>query len=80
MDLPVDDIFEEGDNPPAAKQAVEVTAEDLADEEWGPVTEKKKGKKSKKKGKAAEDQDEETPPKTGELYYERCMQPPLQHV
>ncbi|XP_006459793.1 hypothetical protein AGABI2DRAFT_184341 [Agaricus bisporus var. bisporus H97] len=64
VDLPVDDIPEEGDNPPAAKQAVEVTAEDLADEEWGPVTEKKKGKKSKKKGKAAEDQDEETPPKT----------------
>ncbi|KAF8883402.1 hypothetical protein BD779DRAFT_1801969 [Infundibulicybe gibba] len=32
----------------AAKKAVEVTAEDLADEEWGPVKEKgKKGKKGK---------------------------------
>ncbi|KAL1702921.1 hypothetical protein EV121DRAFT_261598 [Schizophyllum commune] len=42
------------------KGAVEVTAEDLADEEWGPVKDKKKGKKDKKKkGKAAKDEDEE---------------------
>jgi translation initiation factor 5B len=42
---------------------VEVTAEDLADEEWGPVKEKgKKGKKGKKKGKEADvDEDESKP-------------------
>lgn len=41
----------------SSKKPVEVTAEDLADEEWGPVKEKgKKGKKgSAKKGKAKED-------------------------
>ena len=40
---------------------MEMTAEDLADEEWGPVKEKgKKGKKGKgKKGKAQADEDEE---------------------
>ena len=38
-----------------AKKPVEVTAEDLADEEWGPV----KGKKSKKgKGKKGKNDDE----------------------
>ena len=62
MDLPVDELPEEGDNPPASKQAIEVTADDLADEEWGPV----KGKKKPKKGKAT-DKDEEAPPKTGEF-------------
>ncbi|CAE6451660.1 unnamed protein product [Rhizoctonia solani] len=44
----------------APKAPVEMTAEDLADEEWGPVKGKKdKGKKGKKKGAAkAEDKDE----------------------
>lgn len=39
-----------------------MTAEELADEEWGPVkTKKDKGKKGKKKGgaKAAEEEEEE---------------------
>lgn len=43
----------------AAKKPVEVTAEDLADEEWGPVKEKgkksKKGDKTKGKGKESDD-------------------------
>ncbi|QRV72399.1 Elongation factor Tu GTP binding domain [Ceratobasidium sp. AG-Ba] len=45
----------------APKAAVQMTAEELADEEWGPVkTKKEKGKKGKKKGgKAAKDDDEE---------------------
>lgn len=45
----------------ASKKPVEVTAEDLADEEWGPVKEKvKKGKKGKgKKGKAADESEDE---------------------
>ncbi|THV00551.1 hypothetical protein K435DRAFT_818286 [Dendrothele bispora CBS 962.96] len=50
-----------------SKKPVEMTAEELADEEWGPVKEKgKKGKKGKaKKGKAQEDEEdeEETPAK-----------------
>jgi translation initiation factor 5B len=43
------------------KKPVEVTAEDLADEEWGPVKEKgKKAKKGKgKKGKAQDESDNE---------------------
>lgn len=37
-----------------------MTADELADEEWGPVKEKgKKGKKGKKKGKAQDDEEEE---------------------
>lgn len=40
------------------KQPVEVTAEDLADEEWGPVKDKKKDKKGKSK-KKTEDLDED---------------------
>lgn len=43
-----------------SKKPVEVTAEDLADEEWGPVKEKKKDKKGKsKKGKQLQDEGEE---------------------
>ncbi|KAF8898156.1 hypothetical protein CPB84DRAFT_1167176 [Gymnopilus junonius] len=44
-----------------SKRPVEVTAEDLADEEWGPVKEKKKkDKKGKgKQGKKEEEEDEE---------------------
>ncbi|KAJ7265927.1 hypothetical protein B0H12DRAFT_1100146 [Mycena haematopus] len=44
-----------------SKKPVEVTAEDLADEEWGPVKEKvKKGKKAKgKKGKAQDESGDE---------------------
>jgi translation initiation factor 5B len=40
-----------------------VTAEDLADEEWGPVKEKKgkKGKKGKKAAKEDADEDEDKP-------------------
>lgn len=47
----------------AGKGPVEMTAEELADEEWGPVKEKgKKGKKGKgKKGKAVDDEDEDKP-------------------
>ncbi|KAJ7590596.1 hypothetical protein C8J56DRAFT_1013560 [Mycena floridula] len=44
----------------ASKGPIQVTAEDLADEEWGPVKEKKKGKKGKgKKSKDKEDSDQE---------------------
>ncbi|KAG8776312.1 hypothetical protein FRC12_000989 [Ceratobasidium sp. 428] len=46
----------------APKAAVQMTAEELADEEWGPVkTKKDKGKKGKKKGGkvAAEEEEEE---------------------
>jgi translation initiation factor 5B len=45
------------------KKPVGVTAEDLADEEWGPVRDKDKGKKTKKgkgkKGKAHDESDNE---------------------
>lgn len=50
-----DEDEEEAEPEPAApvedlesKKPVEVTAEDLADEEWGPANEKSKGKKGKK--------------------------------
>ncbi|KAI8984932.1 hypothetical protein BD414DRAFT_523018 [Trametes punicea] len=44
----------------APQKAVQMTAEELADEEWGPVKDKgKKGKKGKKKGKAQEEEVEE---------------------
>lgn len=44
----------------APKGPVQMTAEELADEEWGPVKEKgKKGKKKGKKGKAQEDDEDE---------------------
>lgn len=48
----------------APKKPVEMTAEDLADDEWGPLKEKgKKGKKGKgKKGKAQDDNDDEEQP------------------
>lgn len=45
---PVDE--EDAEATPATKGPVEVNADDLADEEWGPVKEKgKKSKKDKKK-------------------------------
>lgn len=40
---------------------MQMTAEELADEEWGPVKDKKKGKKGKKKGNAADDDEAEAP-------------------
>ena len=45
-----------------------MTAEELADEEWGPVKKDKKGKKGKKKGKAAHDDEEEEEEKPGAKY------------
>lgn len=56
-----DEAAVEGEAP--SKGPVEMTAEELADEEWGAVKEKgKKSKKSKgKKGKAQDDEDDETP-------------------
>ncbi|KAF7330874.1 Tr-type G domain-containing protein [Mycena venus] len=58
-----DPLSAEADADAAAvsKKPVEVTAEDLADEEWGPVKEKvKKGKKAKgKKAKAQDDSEDE---------------------
>lgn len=56
--------FEDLGDAPAdveSKKPIEVTAESLADEEWGPVKEKKKkDKKGKgKKGKQVEDEDDE---------------------
>jgi translation initiation factor 5B len=53
-----------GDNEaePATKAPVEMTAEELADEEWGPVKEKggkkKKGKGKDKKAAAEEPEDD----------------------
>jgi len=50
---------EDPSNSMESKQPVEVTAEALAEEEWGPVKEKKKDKKGKgKKGKGIEDEEE----------------------
>ncbi|KAK0467779.1 uncharacterized protein EV420DRAFT_1616612 [Desarmillaria tabescens] len=59
---PVDlDDAEENEEAEAKKQPVEMTAEELADEEWGPVKDKGKGKKGKKgkaaKGKPTEDEE-----------------------
>ncbi|KAK0447939.1 hypothetical protein EV421DRAFT_1733112 [Armillaria borealis] len=61
---PVDlDDAEENEEAEAKKQPVEMTAEELADEEWGPVKDKGKGKKGKKgkaaKGKPTEDEEPE---------------------
>ena len=50
---------DEGLEAPADKGPVQMTAEELADEGWGPVKDKKKGKKGKKGGKAAEDEEPE---------------------
>jgi translation initiation factor 5B len=46
----------DGEGAGISKGPVEMTAEDLADEEWGPTTEKKK--KDKGKGKKSKQQDE----------------------
>ncbi|CDO74198.1 hypothetical protein BN946_scf185043.g250 [Trametes cinnabarina] len=52
----------------APQKPVQVTAEELADEEWGPVKEKgKKGKKGKKKGKAQDEDEDEKPADTPPL-------------
>ncbi|SJL01358.1 uncharacterized protein ARMOST_04678 [Armillaria ostoyae] len=61
---PVDlDDAEENEEAEVKKQPVEMTAEELADEEWGPVKDKGKGKKGKKgkaaKGKPTEDEEPE---------------------
>jgi len=52
------DITEAPSNPVESKKPVEVTAESLADEEWGPVKEKKKKGKGNK-DKAVEEEEEE---------------------
>ena len=49
------------DEAPADKGPVQMTAEELADEEWGPVKDKKKGKKGKKKGHTADEDEAEAP-------------------
>ena len=68
----VDDQAEDLDGevaPAPSKAPVEVTAEDLADEEWGPVK-GKKGKKGKgKKGKAAQDDEDEDASQGKKIYY-----------
>lgn len=59
----VQDFDEPLDEEPAAvveKASVEMTAEDLADEEWGPSKDKgKKGKKGNEKKGKAQNKDEE---------------------
>jgi translation initiation factor 5B len=53
-----------------AKKPVEMTADDLADEEWGPVKDKKKPKKDKKKDKKkgkAQDEDEDEDGEAGKV-------------
>jgi len=62
----VQEDFEPLDEEPAAiveKAPVEMTADDLADDEWGPSKDKgKKGKKGKgKKGKAQNEEEEAAP-------------------
>ena len=52
---------EEAAEAPVDKGPVQMTAEELADEEWGPVKDKKKGKKGKKGGKDADEEQPETP-------------------
>ncbi|KAI0070310.1 hypothetical protein K474DRAFT_1713450 [Panus rudis PR-1116 ss-1] len=60
----------------AAKAPVQVTAEELADEEWGPVKEKgKKGKKDKKKGKKDKKADESDEEKEKEEEEEKGEEP-----
>ena len=52
-----------------SKGVVEVTAEDLADEEWGPVKEKKKkDKKGKGKKSKQQEEEEEEEEKDGRLF------------
>jgi translation initiation factor 5B len=59
----------DGEGVSTPKGAVEVTAEDLADEEWGPVKEKKKkDKKGKGKKSKQQDDDEEEEEKDGRLF------------
>jgi len=49
-------------SPGPDKGPVQMTAEELADEEWGPVKDKKKkGKKGKKKGKDDSEDEAEAP-------------------
>ena len=59
------DINEAPSNSIESKKPVEVTAESLADEEWGPVKEKKKGKG--KKGKAVEEEEAKVEEEKGAL-------------
>lgn len=58
-----DEALDEEPAPVVGKAPVEMTADDLADEEWGPSTEKgKKGKKGKgKKGKTQNEEEEVVP-------------------
>ncbi|KAJ6463233.1 hypothetical protein C8R47DRAFT_1238517 [Mycena vitilis] len=49
----------DGEAAATSKKPVEVTAEDLADEEWGPVKEKKSKKGKGKKAKAQDDSEDE---------------------
>ncbi|KAF7967593.1 hypothetical protein HWV62_33719 [Athelia sp. TMB] len=61
-----DDIPEDGEAPAAEKGPVQMTAEELADEEWGPVKEKgKKAKKAKGKKAKVDDEEEEEKPDAG---------------
>lgn len=63
LDPVEDEPAVDGEGEAPSKGPVEMTAEELADEEWGAV--KEKGKKSKKgkgkKGKAQEEEEDETP-------------------
>ncbi|KAH9905067.1 uncharacterized protein BXZ73DRAFT_85280 [Epithele typhae] len=53
----------------APKAGVQMTADEIADEEWGPVKEKgKKGKKGKKKGKAQDEEKEDEEERPGEYF------------
>jgi hypothetical protein len=54
----------DGESASNPKVAVEVTAEDLADEEWGPVKEKKKKEKKGQAKKSKQQDDEEEKEKT----------------
>lgn len=57
-----DELAFDGEEKAPSKGPVEMTAEELADEEWGAVTKEKKGKKAKgKKGKVQEDEEDGTP-------------------
>ncbi|TFK22197.1 hypothetical protein FA15DRAFT_596525 [Coprinopsis marcescibilis] len=66
---------EEPEEDAPSKAPVEVTAEDLIDEEWGPVKDKKKKDKKGKSKKSKHDDDEETPEADAPASRERSAEP-----
>lgn len=63
------DLDDEQQPAETVKQPVEMTAEELADEEWGPVKDKGKGKKGKKGKPVKKDESEDEEPAKGVYIY-----------